>query len=109
MRCGIDVVDEAGHVLLVLKRCLQRLQVAGELLVGLGDGQKLHLAAVLVQVIAENHRMVAIFLGLDLVPVGKAFQALLFVVVGKRQVQVRRVELFVDLVVEQFVDLVVHG
>jgi len=92
----------------VLERGLQRLQERGEFLVGLIDGQQLHLATVLVQVVAEDKSMVAFFLGLDLVPVGKALETLLLVVVGEGQIQIRRVQLLVDLIVQQFVHACVH-
>ena len=71
--------------------------------------QKLHSLAVLVQVVAEDHRVVALFLSLDLEVVGVARQALLLIVVGEGEGQVGGVQLRVDLVVDELVDLGVHS
>ena len=60
------------------------------------------------QVVAEDKGMVELLLGLDVVPVGEALQALLLVVVGEGQVQVGGVQLLVDLVVKQFVHTLIH-
>ena len=61
------------------------------------------------QVLAEDHGVVALLLRLDLEIVGVAGQTLLLVVVGESEVQVGAVELLVDLVVDEFVHLGVHG
>ena len=87
---------------------LERLQEVREGLVGHVDGQKLHGLAVLMQVVAEDHRVIALFLSLDLEVVSVAGQALLLVVVGEGEVQVGGVQLLVDLVVDELVDLGVH-
>jgi len=62
-----------------------------------------------VQVVAEDHRVIALFLSLDLEVVGVARQALLLIVVGEGEVQVGGVQLLVDLVVDELVDLGVHS
>ena len=92
----------------MLQRGLQRLQVVAEGLVGLVDGLKLHLAAVLMQVLAEDERMIALLLRLNLVPMGETLQALFLIVIGERQVQVRRIQLLANLVVNQLVHLCIH-
>ena len=73
------------------------------------DGEKLHLAAVLMQVVAEDKGVVALFLRLDLVPVREAGKPLLLVVVGERKIKIRRVKLLVDLVVQKLVYLLIHN
>ena len=102
---GVDVVDGAGDVLLMLQRGLKRLQMVAEGLVGLVDGLQLHLATVLMQILAEDKRMIALLLRLDLVPMGETF----LIVVGERQVQVRRIQLLANLIVDQLVHLCIHS
>ena len=58
---------EVGHRM--LKRRLKRPKMARKLQVGLGDCAEFHLAAVLVQVVTQDERMVPLFLCLDLIPV----------------------------------------
>ena len=60
------------------------------------------------QVVAEDERMVALFLRLDLVPVGEARKAFFLEVVGERKVQVGRIQFLVDLVVQKLVHTLVH-
>ena len=93
----------------MLETGLERLEVAGEGLVRLGDGTQGDMLAVFVQVVAEDEGMVALLGGLDHVPVGVAVEALLLVVVRKGHVQVGAVQLGVDLLVEELVNLLVHG
>ena len=93
----------------MLQRRLQRLKMVAEGLVGLVDGLQLHLAAVLMQVLAEDQRMVALLLRLDLVPMGETLQALFRIIIGERQVQVRRIQLLADLIVDQLVHLCIHS
>ena len=93
----------------MLQRGLQRLKMVAEGLVGLVDGLQLHLAAVLMQVLAEDQRMVALLLRLDLVPMGETLQALFRIIISERQVQVRRIQLLADLIVDQLVHLCIHS
>ena len=53
--------------------------------------------------------MVHLFLRLDFVPVGKALEAAILVIIGEGQVQVSGVKLLVDLLVEDRRDALVHG
>ena len=93
----------------MLQRGLKRLQMVAEGLVGLVDGLQLHLATVLMQILAEDKRMIALLLRLDLVPMGETLQALFLIVIGERQVQVRRIQLLANLIVDQLVHLCIHS
>ena len=106
---GVDAVDQRCHVLLVLKRLLKRLEERGEGNVRLRDLGKLDLLAVLVQVLAENQGMVALFGCLDLEVVRVAGKAFLLVVVGEGEVEICAVKLGVDLLVDQLDDIFLHG
>ncbi len=94
-------MNEAGHIPLVLQTVLEYLELVVQILVGLGNGAQGHLLAVVLEVLQEEHGMVPLLLGLNLVPVGKAIQTNLVIVQGKVQVQVGGIELLVDLIVEQ--------
>ena len=101
-------MDQAGDIPLVLQPQLQHPQAAGQLPVGLGDGLQRHLSAVVLEILHHQHGVIPLFLRLDLVPVGKAIQALLLIVDGEIQVQIGRIKLLVDLLVEQLRDLCVQ-
>ena len=101
---SIDVVDETGHILLMLQAGLQGGHIAGEHLVGLVDGLQGHGLVVVVQVLIEQQGVVPLLLGLDLVPVGEAVQAPGLIVVGEVQIQIGGVELLVNLLVQQLLD-----
>ena len=62
------------------------------------------------EILVEQHGVIPLLLGLDLVPVGKAVKALCRKVVGEVQIQVGGVKLLVDLLVQQAGDsFVQHG
>ena len=89
----------------------QRREVVGEDLVGLGDGEHLDLHVVVEQVATQNLCVADLLLDLDHVPVGKALEAAVLVVVRKGEVEIGRVEFLVDLLVHELGDVLVkcHG
>ena len=98
---GIDVIDQGSHILLMFQSSLQRVHVAGEYLVGLGNGVQGDRLVVVVQILIKQQGVVPLLLGLDLIPVGKAVQSPGLVVIGKVQIQISRVKFLVHLLVQQ--------
>ena len=88
----------------MLQARLQHAHIALQRYIRLGNGLQCHGGAVVVKVLVEEHGVVSLLLGLDLVPVGKAIQPLGLKVVGEIQIQVGGVELLVDLLVQQVSD-----
>ena len=89
-------MDQAGDILLVGKTG-GGVHLIMELGGGLFDGLVDHRAVVVLEVLHKKQGVVPLLLGLDLVPVGKATQALLGVKVGKMEVQIGGVKLLVHL------------
>jgi alpha-N-arabinofuranosidase len=78
---AVNVVDEGGHVSLVLQTEIQRIADTGIGLVRLGNGLQRDVLAVIQQVLVHQYGVVALLLILHLVPVAEAVQALLVVIV----------------------------
>jgi hypothetical protein len=97
-----QLVDQAGDVALVFERFLEyvdrRLPVGRRCL----DRQQLDPPAAFGHVLVEPHRMGQFFLVLHAHPLREAGQALRLEVSGHRQIQVGRVDLGVDLLVNRF-------
>ena len=87
-RGGVAAVDALSDVPLVLLAGKQRREVIGEDLVGLGDGEHLDLHVVVKQVATQDLCVADLLLDLDHVPVGKALEAAVLVVVRKGEVEV---------------------
>lgn len=66
------------------------------------DGAKFDMDIVVLQVRSHEHGMIALFLGLNFKPVGKAIKALIRVKIGKVKVEVGRVKFQCDLFVDEF-------
>jgi alpha-N-arabinofuranosidase len=78
---AVNVVDEGGHVSLVLQTEIQRIADTGIGLVRLVNGLQRDVLAVIQQVLVHQYGVVALLLILHLVPVAEAVQALLVVIV----------------------------
>lgn len=85
----------------MLQTGFQHVHVAFELFVGFVDGLQGDGAVVVLEILVEEHGVVAFFLGLDFVPVGESGEAAFLEIVVHVQIKVCGVELFVDLIVEQ--------
>ena len=83
----------------------ERREVILEGLVRLIDCLELDLAVVVEQVLAEDKGMVTLFGSLDEIPVLLAIETLVRVVIRKGEVEICRIQLLVNLVVEKFVHL----
>ena len=89
----------------MLETRFERLEVILEGLVRLIDCLELDLAVVVEQVLAEDKGMVTLFGSLDEIPVLVAIETLVRVVIRKGEVEICRIQLLVNLVVEKFVHL----
>ena len=98
---GVDGVDQPGDVLLVRQPRFERVHRGLRRLVRLRDGLEYHAKVVVVQVLVEEHGMIAFLLGLDLVPVGETVQTLVGEVAGEIEVEIGGIKFLVDLGVEQ--------
>ena len=72
------------------------------------DGLEGHGHAVVLQILQEEHGVVAFFLGLNGVPVGKTIKVLVTVIVGDVEIKISAVEFLIDLFVEQSGYFLIH-
>ena len=72
-----------------------------QLRIRLGDGLQRYGHVVVLEILEHQHGVVPLLLGLDLVPVGKTGKALLHIEIGELEIQIRRVEFLVHLIVQQ--------
>ena len=94
-------MNQAGDIFLVLESGLQRIHEGGQLRLRTVNRLERNLLIVIVQILAEEHGMIPLLLRLHLIPVGKSLQTLFLVKVRKSQIEIGRIELFVDLLIEQ--------
>ena len=87
----------------------QRIHGIVEYLVGLIDGFQSDLQADLLHIFQEQHGMIPLFLSLDQIIIGKAVQIQIVVVVGHIQIKVCAVKFFINLLIQQFGDLLFHN
>ena len=102
VRGVINIMDKPGHIVFMFQPGSERSPEVLKHLVRLGDGLQSYFLSVVLQVLDEQHGVVPFLLGLDLVPVGKAVQLRVLVVVGKIQIQISGVKFFVYLGVNKF-------
>ena len=103
-------MDQAGDILLMLQALFENLAVAGELHRRLCDGIQHRALAVELQVFHEQEGMIALLLGLDLIPVAEAVELAIVVIVREIEVEVGGVEFLGDLLIEQLYNfLIEHG
>ena len=75
---------------------------------GFGHRFERGLFAVVLQIFEHEQRVVALLLRLHGVPVSKPVKTLLGIVIGKIQIQIRRVKFLVDLLVDKRGNFLVH-
>ena len=93
----------------MLERLFQRGHVVAARPVRRVDGAEADGDAVIEQVLEKQQRVVALLLRLHPVPVFKAVETGGRVVVGKVQIEIGRVKLLIDLLVDELGDSCVHG
>ena len=93
----------------MLERLFQRGHVVAARPVRCVDGAEVDGDAVIEQVLEKQQRVVALLLRLYAIPVFKAVETGGRVVVGEVQIEIGRVKLLVDLLVDELGDSCVHG
>ena len=76
---GIDGVDQLSHVFLVSQSCLQWVHVILQICFRLVDSFQGNLQVVVLHVLQEQQSVIPFFLRLDVVPVCKSVQSLVFI------------------------------
>ncbi len=99
MRRVADVVDQTGHIALVIQAlCQHHLDAVrrnGRFL----DGFQNRPFPVVLQILYKEHGVIALFLRLYPVPVPEPVQSLIVTEIGKIQVQVRGIKFLVHLLI----------
>ena len=92
----------------MLQRLFQRSHVIPTLPLRLGHRLEGDRLVVVLHILIEQQRVVALLLRLHLIPVFKSVQTHLRIVVGEVQIKVRRIEFPVDLLVNELCHRLIH-
>ena len=92
----------------MLQRLFQRSHVIPALPLRLGHRLEGDRLVVVLHILIEQQRVVALLLRLHLIPVFKSVQTHLRIVVGEVQIKVRRIEFLVDLLVNELCHRLIH-
>ncbi len=99
MRRVADVVNQTGHIALVIQSLCQHhldaFRCNGRFL----DAFQNRPFPVILQILYKEHGVVALFLCLHSVPVSKPVQSLIVTEIGKIQVQVRGIKFLIHLLI----------